>query len=1711
MKWSIEQNEKLDRYQIYVNSAEVKALFTAFNAYDLHNKLVLNLFFEEKDRLYVILFAELDFKEKKLKVPSCSPVVVSHDDLEIIVNMLRKSNVRLGLHRSLFIVKESSFIAEFVDRLKNVNPDRTPYLGLSDMFTQMKSYFYYSYIGNYLLNKKVKTVLDIGCGSGYGSCLLAKDGLDVTAVDTDELPIVFAKRLFVDRLVSFSRQSIDTIIENGVRFDSAVACEVLEHVDNPEEFLKKILSTLKSEGYIALSLPSWKYHGIHLNSDHKTNWTFSKVKTFCRRFFKIEEICSINYSSDPEQYSVKSIVEDEQNSEHFIVLGRNVEPERLCVNPSSVLLVCHNIPPYEFSGTPIITWKYALNLKRLGYRVGILIPKLGKNNFELEERDGICIYSIQLDPYPNAFLNATFEANSIKWEDIEKVFIQFRPHIVHIIDYVNLPPQVLQMASDFGCVVIRQVWNTEEICFRMSPIISNQRRVCKGPKDLLSCCKCIFFSGIDKNDLFYIRETAHLLGMMYGWSEYIRLLYDRLFDVIFFSNSKFRDYFLKHVSCDKEKIFVIPHGFLPRVALSIDNFSSRGRMVFGYIGGIQFEKGIDTIIKVFKNLLYDQVELRVYGRIYDQELFKELCDVPNIKYMGEYTPEDLPDILKDIDIGIVPSYFDTYSLVLHEFLLHGVPVIATKFFGSYIVEDGKNGFLVDIGDVTGIKKKIEMILEDRNLLYRLREGARSTYIPTLWGEIDNIHNVYQRAYINKHAPIDIPSRKPIYNKTVASIVIPFFSDWYNLHRCLTSIEACGYNGWVEVIVVCNFIDNNTSLELKKKFPWAKVIVNRNIVNFAAACNIGAAEAKGSYIVFLGSSIVVTRGWLESLISTCRKEENKSIVGSKILSPDGSIQYAGIVIEYGCSLPINCSIMGSHQQGSEYSQKKYVDALANLSMLVPSDLFCELKGFEEVYQEGYEDIDICLKAKELGCKIIYEPNSKAICFKDNIKKYSNVTDINVFHRRWLPYVIKNYRKQPVSVESSSSIRPPVSIVIVTYNSLSTIAACLESVLSTVSPSDEIIVIDNASIDETAYYVNCLREALNSNCIKLHVNERNLDYARAADFGARVAQYDYIIFLNPDMIVYHGWLEGLLQPLLTEEEVAASGPLSNYVAGIQNVSFYLSRETIIENSPSELMKILQENYKGKIVPTDLLIGFCLAVKRSAYDKLGGFDEELFLRNYDLDFCWRLVRAGYKQVVVPSVFVFHKGQESFETEPTVKTKYLVQQSTNQLYEKLYDAYQGSPPNGKDLWKIEWFQPQQELLSVIIPIFRRDSLNEEILKALVRYTNRPYELIVVGSGNIEKPFHRVKSILGNKSKIIHCEEKLNYPLAYNLGLSGANGNYIVLMHEDTIVTPYWASKLLASFSVDNLICMVGPKTNSCYGPQQVDRCKYDISSLDKWARKWYLNCAGSLQTTDFLSEFLLMIKKELIEKIGGFDPLFNCRHFATKDYCLRARLVGYNLVVAEDVFVHHYNTESSRKSYLYERLFKTNELLFIGKWDLEFRNELTSSLDMSSVVITPTKDELYVPLDFASIFSPRVEPINPTIKNKPLQLLCIPDPSDENHHWLEVTKQFLKLCPSEKVGLILWIEPPIKSWLVDILSKLHNAARQIGISVDDARARITIESRRFPSSYRGKIYRLATHFVALPGMRCEDTIREARACGLKIISLKQALLQLKELKEYH
>jgi len=207
-----------------------------------------------------------------------------------------------------------------------------------------------------------------------------------------------------------------------------------------------------------------------------------------------------------------------------------------------------------------------------------------------------------------------------------------------------------------------------------------------------------------------------------------------------------------------------------------------------------------------------------------------------------------------------------------------------------------------------------------------------------------------------------------------SVIIPVFNQIELTQECLESLWAHTPPGLYELIVVDNGSTDGTTAFLRKmaRSGRLQLIANDANLGFARACNQGARAARGEFLLFLNNDTQVTPGWLEALLDTIRADGTIAAVGAKLLYPDDSVQHAGVVFnQKGMVYHLYRQL---HRDHPAVNKAREFQVLTAACLLVRAAVFHQVGLFDETFVNGYEDVDLCLRIRRAGYRLLYQPAS-----------------------------------------------------------------------------------------------------------------------------------------------------------------------------------------------------------------------------------------------------------------------------------------------------------------------------------------------------------------------------------------------------------------------------------------------------------------------------------------------------------------------------------------------------------------------------------------------------------------------------------------------------------------------------------------------------------------------------------------------------------------
>ena len=227
-----------------------------------------------------------------------------------------------------------------------------------------------------------------------------------------------------------------------------------------------------------------------------------------------------------------------------------------------------------------------------------------------------------------------------------------------------------------------------------------------------------------------------------------------------------------------------------------------------------------------------------------------------------------------------------------------------------------------------------------------------------------------------------------------------------------------------------------------------------------------------------------------------------------------------------------------------------------------------------------------------------------------------------------------RERMLKEAPKSSICPLISVVVVNYNSGPHLAACLRSVADSTYPRKELIIVDNASKDDSITQVQALYPDA-----EMVRNRVNLGYSGAGNIGIAKARGEFVVLLNPDTIVDERWLEELV-------DAAARYPRAAFF----QPKILLMDDHSILNSAGNMIHVagfgicrgigtLDDGRFEKEVQVCYASGACTFARREALREIGPMDRLFFAYGEDKDWGWRGLMMAWQSMYIPSSIVLHK----------------------------------------------------------------------------------------------------------------------------------------------------------------------------------------------------------------------------------------------------------------------------------------------------------------------------------------------------------------------------------------------------------------------------------------------------------------------------------------
>ncbi len=478
-----------------------------------------------------------------------------------------------------------------------------------------------------------------------------------------------------------------------------------------------------------------------------------------------------------------------------------------------------------------------------------------------------------------------------------------------------------------------------------------------------------------------------------------------------------------------------------------------------------------------------------------------------------------------------------------------------------------------------------------------------------------------------------------------------------------------------------------------------------------------------------------------------------------------------------------------------------------------------------------------------------------------------------HYQWdriMPQIVKVYKEALLEDLTQEAIGPLVSIVIPAYNAAETIGELLESIQQQTLKDYEVIVVDDASTDNTQKVVECYGN------VRYFKHLTNTNVAGARNTGIRHARGKYVTCIDADDKIKPTFLERLSRTLEEDNTIAIAYPdfeLFGDAKGIQRTAEY----------DFERLK------RGNFIP------HCAMFRRFAWERVGG-QKDINPSWEDYEFWLNLGKHGFYGKRVPeALFLYRKRRGQGRDYASQSVAYRLRGVVNSHHPDLY------PP----------------IVSVVIPCYNHAHYLKDSIKSVLEQSYQQFEIIVVddGSENPDEVPSVVSKIGDPRIRVIRHDTNKGLAAARNTGVQASVGPFILPLDADDMIKPLFLEKTL-NFLNERADVDIAYTDVELFGAvsQVVEMPEYDFELMLK---KNLMLCTS-------------LYRREVFFDVGGYDPRMN---IAWEDYLfwIRAGKLGHcGARIDEPLFMYRRDRQSmiikaqDRIAEVQQRLYELEPQLF-------------------------------------------------------------------------------------------------------------------------------------------------------------------------------------------
>jgi GT2 family glycosyltransferase len=238
--------------------------------------------------------------------------------------------------------------------------------------------------------------------------------------------------------------------------------------------------------------------------------------------------------------------------------------------------------------------------------------------------------------------------------------------------------------------------------------------------------------------------------------------------------------------------------------------------------------------------------------------------------------------------------------------------------------------------------------------------------------------------------------------------------------------------------------------------------------------------------------------------------------------------------------------------------------------------------------------------------------------------------------------------------------------------------------------------------------------------------------------------------------------------------------------------------------------------------------------------------------------------------------------------------------------------------------------LVSILMPCCGMLEYTKLCVPSVLHYSRQPFELLFVDLGSLDGTAEYLAGLAAAspvRVGVLRTPTDLGIADAVREALARAHGEYVVLLNNDTVVTPGWLEQLIALANLTPTVGLVGPMSNCAAPPQLVETVPYrigprrtprqqksgptaeflvDAAAVQAFAKEFREQHQGNWLQAERLGGFCLLIKRVVLDRVGSLDPWSDLGLFDSDILSAKARQAGFSLACCRDLFIHHFGTRT-------------------------------------------------------------------------------------------------------------------------------------------------------------------------------------------------------------